>query len=96
MPEGFQRRVWPSCSVAESPSLAKVVPTILIAPDEPSTTSAVSVSDPATRGTRVGSAVADVFVNGTSVSDEISTNPEDIALMVWPLIVAIGPSEWIV
>lgn len=44
-----------SCSVAKSPSLARVVPPILMAPGEPSTTSAVTVSDPATKGTRVGS-----------------------------------------
>jgi hypothetical protein len=94
MPEGFQRKVWPSCRVSKSPSLANVVPPTLIAPSDPLTTLAVTVSDPATKGTRVGTAFTDVAVNSMAESEDTNTSPEDSALITWPLIVATGSSEW--
>jgi hypothetical protein len=93
MPEGLNRKVWPSCSVAKSPSFAKVVPPTLNAPGDPSTTSAVTVSDPAARGTKVGSALAGISVNGICESEDTNTKLEDSALTTKPLIVATGSSE---
>ena len=96
MPEGLRRKVWPSSSVAKSPSLARVVPPTLIAPEGPSAASAVTVSDPATKGTRVGSEAAVISVRVIAVPEETNTKPEDSALITWPLMVATGSSEWIV
>lgn len=64
-----------------------------MAPGDPSATSAVTVSNPATKGTRVGSELSVIFVNGMAESEDTNTKSEDRALSTWPLMVATGLSE---
>jgi hypothetical protein len=67
-----------------------VVPPILIAPEDPSATSAVTVSDPATKDTRVGSESGVSSVKVMAESEDTRTKSEDRALITWPLMVATG------